>query len=79
MLFGVSGVSFGVFLAGTIIGLTPTKLALALAGDGFIRILHHPTPRNIAYMSLGVAVWLGMLFGTHLLAKRWQDHNLRQA
>jgi len=73
MVFGASGISLAAFIIGTFLGLAPGKVALALAGDSLVNVVKDPSPANIGYVAIGIAVWIAVIAGSHTLAKRWQD------
>jgi phospholipase D1/2 len=78
MVFGVSGVSLINFIAGTIMGLIPGKLALAIAGDGLSKIFDHPDMEHLGYLGFGLLIWLVLMIGTQKLARYRQKKSSGQ-
>lgn len=72
MLFGAAKVSVVTFVVGTVLGLAPGKLALALTGDGIMKIIEKPNAENMFYLAIGIALWLGVIVVSHKIAKRLQ-------
>jgi uncharacterized membrane protein YdjX (TVP38/TMEM64 family) len=70
MVFGAAGVSLVSFLAGTVIGLAPGKLAVALTGHGIIKMFENPTPARFFLLALGIAAWIGVIYLSHAVAAR---------
>jgi len=52
---GAFEVPLSVFVVGTVIGMTPGIVALALVGDRVLALLRDPSPRGAAWVLLGVA------------------------
>lgn len=73
MVFGAAGVSLSNFIAGTIIGLAPGKVAIALTGDGISKVIENPDIKNMAYLSIGMAIWVGVIYFSQRLSKKWQS------
>lgn len=72
MALGVADVPINNFIIGTIFGLIPGKLAIAVAGDGFLKAFKHPDPHNLAYLGGGMILWLVMIFATQKIVRRFQ-------
>lgn len=69
---GISSVTFFDFLIGSLLGFLPAFVAKGFVGDSLTQIFLNPTPKTIMYLILGVLLWLGMVYVSYLLAKRWK-------
>jgi len=73
MVFGAAGIGVANFLIGSIIGLAPGTIAIALTGNGISKIIEHPSPQNVAYLLLGIALWVAIIVISQRISKKWQD------
>jgi phospholipase D1/2 len=78
LIFGVVNVSLPAFIMGTILGLAPGKLMLAIFGESVVDVFKQPTGENVFYAILGLAGWIGIGWLCNKLARNWQD-NKKQA
>ena len=53
---GAFGVRFRVFVAGTILGMAPGIVGLAVLGERLLAVIRHPSPEAIAGLCAAVAV-----------------------
>lgn len=76
---GLSSVKFTVFFLGTFIALIPGALARGLVGDSLTKVILHPQPETWAYLALGIAFWVALIWATHAVLKRFvpEDSALR--
>lgn len=75
LAFGVSRVSLLTFILGTIMGLLPGKITLALVGDSLAAVVRNPDAKSVTYALGGLAAWVIVMFSCNWLAKRWQSHH----
>ena len=58
------------FMLGTLIGMGPGLVAIALMGDRIAKVLADPSAGQIAVLLLCVAGWIGLSFGAQALVSR---------
>lgn len=73
MSFGIVGVAFVTFMAGTFLALLPGAIIRAILGDAIMEFWNHPDPKNIAYLAAGLAGWIAVIAASHFLARRLQQ------
>ncbi|HSH29825.1 MAG TPA: VTT domain-containing protein, partial [Thiohalobacter sp.] len=74
LVAGASHVSFRDYLIGTLLGMAPGMLAIALLIDRILAILHNPTPRTLVLFIAMVAV----LAVAALLLSHWAHRRRRR-
>ena len=79
LIFGVVNVSLAAFIMGTILGLAPGKLMLAIFGESVVHAFKEPTTENAIYAVLGLAGWIGVGWLCNKAAKNWQDYKKQAA
>lgn len=70
MILGVTTVRFLPYAWGTLLGLLPGAVAMSVLGDSLIHLLKSPDMNHVFYLALGIALWLIVLVGIHLLVGR---------
>lgn len=60
---GASEIRLVDYLAGTILGLAPGLIALAVMGNAFMRVVSEPTLAEAGLLAGAVALWIGMSLG----------------
>ncbi|MFS1703228.1 VTT domain-containing protein [Alteromonas sp. AMM-1] len=73
LVAGISSIGFVQFLIGTFLGMFPQMIAKGLVGDSIMQIFKQPSVETIAYLVIGLLVWIAMIVGTQKLAKRYQQ------
>jgi phospholipase D1/2 len=79
MVFGVAGISLNNYIIGTVLGLIPGKIALAVAGDGIFKAFRHPDPKSLTYLLGGLLLWLAIMMATQKIARHFQKRTERSA
>jgi phospholipase D1/2 len=69
---GISGASFSVYMAGTLLGLLPGMLILSFAGHSLAQLWIRPSAAGLLYAATAAAVWVAGLVAVHMLVRRWQ-------
>ena len=67
---GASAIRLADFILGTLIGMVPGLVAMAVLGDRLTSLLAHPSVGNVALLVLCVALWVGLSFGVQALLFR---------
>ncbi|MGE4079877.1 MAG: VTT domain-containing protein [Reyranella sp.] len=67
---GAAGIRPLDFALGTLIGMSPGLLAMALLGDRLIQVLLHPAAGEIGLLALCVVGWLALSFAAQALVTR---------
>lgn len=71
---GASAIKLSDFVVGTLIGMAPGLVAMAVLGDRIMSLLAHPSTGEIGLLALCVALWIGLSFGAQaLLSRREED------
>lgn len=68
---GLSSVNFAMFFSGTFIALIPGAIARGLVGDSLMKVLLSPTAETWVYLSLGLVLWVVLIWVTQTLLKRF--------
>jgi uncharacterized membrane protein YdjX (TVP38/TMEM64 family) len=68
---GAAGIRPIDFALGTLIGMAPGLVAMALLGDRLIHVLLNPEPGQIGMLALCVVGWLAVTFATQALVSRF--------
>ncbi len=68
---GLSSVSFAMFFSGTFIALIPGAIARGVVGDSLMKLLLSPTAETWVYLSLGLVLWVVLIWTTQTLLKRF--------
>lgn len=76
---GISGMSFPVYMAGTLLGLLPGMLIISFAGHSLAQLWLSPSPRGILYAATAAAVWMAGLAAAHMIVRRWQQRYFPEA
>jgi phosphatidylserine/phosphatidylglycerophosphate/cardiolipin synthase-like enzyme/uncharacterized membrane protein YdjX (TVP38/TMEM64 family) len=79
LIFGVVNVSLAAFIMGTVLGLAPGKLMLAIFGESVVQAFKEPTAENAIYAVLGLAGWIGVGWLCNKAAKNWQNYKKQAA
>jgi phosphatidylserine/phosphatidylglycerophosphate/cardiolipin synthase-like enzyme/uncharacterized membrane protein YdjX (TVP38/TMEM64 family) len=74
---GISRVTFGVYMAGTFLGLAPGTLVTSLAGHSLAEFWRHPDARSLGLVALAALCWVVVVTVIHFLVRRWQDMYFR--
>jgi phosphatidylserine/phosphatidylglycerophosphate/cardiolipin synthase-like enzyme/uncharacterized membrane protein YdjX (TVP38/TMEM64 family) len=74
---GITGVPFGVFLAGTCLGMLPGILAFSFLGHSLMDVIRNPDKEHMVYAGLAFCGWIGVLLLSHIALRRWQAHSGR--
>lgn len=74
MAFGLTHVSYPVYLAGTVLGLLPGSIVIAWLGGSLADLWRHPNAQDLGYVGLGVAAWIGLIVATHFLSRYLKAH-----
>ena len=67
---GLSGLRFGPYLLGTLIGLLPGITVFSFMGGSLIALLEKPDATYLFYAVAGVVTWGLLLFAAHRLMRR---------
>ncbi|PZP53832.1 MAG: phospholipase [Micavibrio aeruginosavorus] len=70
MLFGINAIPFRSYLAGTFLGILPGTITLAFLGSSLFKVISSPSPQNIIFLFIGVAVWILLLILSHRLESK---------
>lgn len=68
---GLASIRFRDYLAGTILGMGPTILALTILGDRLRGAWDSPTLENVILLLLAIGVWFAVALGLQALSNRW--------
>lgn len=68
---GLANIRFRDYLAGTILGMGPTILALTILGDRLRGAWVSPTLENVILLLLAIGVWFAVALGLQALSNRW--------
>lgn len=68
---GASSIRLVDFLLGTLIGMGPGLVAIALMGDRIAKVLANPSMDEVAVLALCVAGWIGLSFGAQAVVSRF--------
>jgi uncharacterized membrane protein YdjX (TVP38/TMEM64 family) len=67
---GAGSIRFVDFMLGSLIGMGPGVVAIALMGDRIAKVLANPSAGQIAVLILCVAAWIGLSFGAQAIVSR---------
>ncbi len=67
---GLSSITFATFFTGTLLSLLPGAIARGIVGDSLTKILLNPTPETYLYLGLGIALWVSVVAGMHIILKK---------
>lgn len=70
LAMGASGIRFVDFALGTLIGMAPGLVAMCFVGSRVTEFLEDPSPRHIAWLVVGAAVWVGAALAAQKLVVR---------
>ena len=68
---GLASIRFRDYLAGTVLGMGPTILALTILGDRLRGAWDSPTLENVILLLLAIGVWFAVALGLQALSNRW--------
>lgn len=71
--FGIVRASWIDFMLGTLLGLLPGKVAMALFGDSLLKTIDHPDMASVVQATLLCLVWLGVIMACNKWARKWQS------
>jgi phosphatidylserine/phosphatidylglycerophosphate/cardiolipin synthase-like enzyme/uncharacterized membrane protein YdjX (TVP38/TMEM64 family) len=75
LISGVSSVKFLPFIIGTFFGMLPGTIALAILGDSLGEIISEASPKNLAYLSFAILIWIGIIYSMHKAVKLVQKQS----
>ncbi len=71
LVAGISSIRFWDFIAGSFLGLLPGLVAKGLIGDSLAQLVLNPSADTIAYLGVGIVVWIILLIGAQKLVRRY--------
>ncbi|MBN8530826.1 MAG: VTT domain-containing protein [Alphaproteobacteria bacterium] len=74
LALGMANVSFVVFMTGSFLALLPGTISVMFLGHSLLSLWQDPDPKNALMAGLGVLLWAGLVWGTHVFSRRWQQH-----
>lgn len=72
LMAGACSIALVDYVAGTLIGMLPGLIAIAMLGHHMTGLVSNFSAQNLAVVVLLIAVWLGVAFGAQTLAGRWR-------
>ena len=75
MVLGAISVPITSFILGTILGMAPGKIVLALFGDTLLSLFTEPTLKKSMIAVIGLIIWIAIVWLCNVIVKRWQDNN----
>ncbi len=73
ILFGMNGVAFSSYIAGTLFGILPGTVALSLFGSSLFRLFKEPNTQDTILLVVGLFLWLGIVACSHILDKKFRQ------
>lgn len=70
---GMTHVPFFTFVIGTFFGLLPGTVAFSIFGHSLLTLWQNPDYTSMLYAAAGLGVWIGIVFISHKLGRRWQN------
>lgn len=67
---GASSIRFRDFFVGTVLGMGPGIAAITLLSDRLRALWEDPTFGSLTLLIVAIAVWLGVVYGLHVLSRR---------
>ena len=75
--FGMLEVPFWLFLGGTFLGTLPGTALASLLGYSALELWREPDLKNSLMVAVGIAGWIGIIVGTHLIHRWWRRRHAR--
>lgn len=73
MVLGAISVPLSSFILGTILGMSPGKVVLAIFGDNIISVFTQPTFKKTIVAIVGLGIWICVVLICNRLARKWQE------
>lgn len=75
LALGMMMVPFGSYMLATFLGMLPGTVVSAYLGHSVVELWRNPDGKNLAFLGIGILVWIGVILATHFLAKRWHHRS----
>jgi len=75
LVAGASGIGFKEYLVGTLLGLAPGLVAMAVFGAQIMRTLSSPTVVDVLLLVVGLIVWVGFAFAIQAAISNYQKES----
>jgi phosphatidylserine/phosphatidylglycerophosphate/cardiolipin synthase-like enzyme/uncharacterized membrane protein YdjX (TVP38/TMEM64 family) len=74
LMAGACSIAVVDYVIGTLIGILPGLIAIALLGHQLTALLTNFSAQNAAVVVLLIGLWIGIAFGAQALVVRWRGH-----
>ena len=79
LALGMLEIPFMTLMVGTFLGNLPGAVVGVFLGQSALELWRNPNPKNITYLLLGVAAWVGIIVVSHLSARWWKRNKASAA